>query len=229
MQSTTGKTQSFQPSELRGDQRLLFLGKTASGKTFLARYLLKLAYAKGWRIVIVDPKKDWMGRGLAKKRFGKRPGTVDAPVLVTGFDKTLRCQIIQPVTWDARMDAMAAAIMKEGNTIIYFDEVSQLANANAIPLRMKILFTQGRSLNVGAWSGSQRPVMIPEDVKSQAEVWFIFRLTKKKDREVVEGYVPVEETPELVRKSLPYRYFWFYEDSMSKPVLIAPLKLGRTS
>jgi DNA helicase HerA-like ATPase len=165
----------------------MFLGKTGSGKSFLARYLLKLAYARGWRIEIVDPKKDWMIRLQADGSrklipFGKKPGTVDSPVLVSSFNRELHCQIIQPVQWDKTMDRFADDIMKVKNTIIYFDEVTQLASANSVPLKMRILFTQGRSKNVGAWSGSQRPVRIPEDVKGQAEVWFIFKLTSQKDR-----------------------------------------------
>lgn len=217
----------FQPAELRGDQRLLLLGKTNSGKSFMARYLLKLAFLAGWRIVIVDPKKDWQGRGEEKRAFGgKKPwkeGTVDHPVLVERFNPKLRVQIIQPVSWDKSMDAMAKAIMAVGNVIIYFDEVTQLVKVSAVPQSFKILWTQGRSINVGAWSGSQRPVSIPEDIKSQAEVWFIFRLIKLEDRQVVEGYVP--EAEQIVEKALPYRYFWFYEDSMDAPVLVAPLKL----
>ncbi len=227
---TTGQP-TFQPQELRGDQRVALLGKTNSGKTYLARFLLTRAYGAGWPIVIVDPKRDWQGRGLRKRPYGgkgeNKLGTVEHPVKVNAFNPKLKVQIIHPIEWNEAMDRFARDIMKEGNVIIYFDEITQLVNVHSVPKWFKILWTQGRSINVGAWAGSQRPVQIPEDVKSQAEVWFVFRLSKKSDREVVEGYIPTEEVPEMVDKALPYRYFWYYEDSMDRPVLVAPLQLGK--
>lgn len=45
------------PIEMGGDQRVFIVGKTRSGKSYCARYNLKLAQAAGWRIVIIDPKK----------------------------------------------------------------------------------------------------------------------------------------------------------------------------
>jgi len=190
--------------------------------------MLKLARSRGWRIVIWDPKKDWQGRAKKRTPLGGTgtqwpKGTVDHPVLVTRFDPKLYVQIFQPATWNAACDEFSKAIMAQGTTILYVDEITQLATANSVPLNFKILLTQGRSINVGVWCGSQRPVNVPEDVKSQSEVWFIFRLTKKGDREVVEGYIPVEETPELIEKSLPYRWFWYYSDEIDKPVLVKPL------
>lgn len=222
----------FQPPAIRGDQRLYFLGKTGSGKTFLARHLLKLMFLAGWRIVIVDPKHDWMGRVDQRVKFGGpgtswKLGTVDHPVLVNSFDRRLRVQIFQPVEWDASCDVFAAGVMRAGNTIIYFDELTQLVSANSVPKQFKILWTQGRSINVGAWCGTQRPVSIPDIVKSQAEVWFIFMLTTRRDRETVEGYIPVEETPELVERAVPPYWFWYYEDSLSAPVLVRPLTLRK--
>lgn len=78
-----------QPPPIRGDQRVFFVGKTNSGKSYVARYLLKMMRQAGWRIVIIDPKKDWMGRGEEKREFSsgdkKERGTVDRPVSVNSF------------------------------------------------------------------------------------------------------------------------------------------------
>jgi len=183
--------------------------------------------AKGWRIVIVDPKKDWQGRGKEKKPLAKKPenSTVDSPYLTRVFRPDVPVQLFQPVEWDDSCDAFCAKIMEVGNTIIYFDEITQLVDATRVPMRFKILWTQGRSINVGAWCGTQRPLGIPLVVKDQAELWFIFRIANREDRKVVDGYIPTDETPQLVDQALPYRYFWFYSDVLDKPILYKPLTL----
>lgn len=224
------RPQKFNPPEIKGSQRVFFVGRTNSGKTYVARYLLKCMRQAGWRIVIVDPKKDWMGRGKEMLPFSdgteKQKGTVDKPVYVVAFDPKLYVQIFQPVSWDASMEKVADDIMAVGNTIVYIDEVTQLVTGSHDPPRgLKIMITQGRSINVGVWVGTQRPVNVPILVKDQSEIWFIFRMANRKDREVVEGYVPVEETPELVEKPLPERYFWYWQDTMDKPILVAPLRI----
>lgn len=217
----------FQPPELRGDQRYLFIGKTRSGKSYLARYLLKLARRKKWRIVIIDPKKDWMGRGTERRPFaeGKSKGTVDNPVYVEEFRLDLAVQIYQPVEWGEDVAQFCKAIMEAGNTIVYFDEITQLVSASRVPKEFNVLWTQGAALNVGAWCATQRPRNIPLIVKDQAEMWFMFQISSYDDRKVVEGFIPIEDTPELVLRPLPKRYFWYWEDTMPKPVLVKPLSI----
>ncbi len=216
---------TFTPPPLRGDQRVAFFGQTGSGKSFMARYLLKVARAHGWRIVIVDPKRMWMGRGKTRQAFAEKgsASTVDHPCLVETFRPECFVQLFQPIEWDESCDSFFLAVMEAGNTIVYFDEVTQYATAFSIPRVFNILLTQGRAVNVSVWCGTQRPRGVPENIKSQSELWFIFRIKARKDRETVEGYVPVDETPELVDRPVPLRWFWYYNDAMEKPILVKPL------
>lgn len=219
---------TFQPEKLRGDQRITFIGQTGSGKSVVARLLLKLARVHGWRIVIVDPKKDWM-RYLGKKYeyAEKGLGTVDNPRLVDEFYDKFAVQIFQPLEWDSKCEAFFKAIITCGNTIVYIDEITQLANASIVPRELKIIWTQGRSINVGGWCSTQRPKGIPIIVKDQSEVWFLFRVNSKDDREVVRGYMPIENMPEVVDKPLPKFWFYYWDDSMDEPILVRPLQLER--
>jgi hypothetical protein len=124
------------------------------------------------------------------------------------------------------MEKLSMDIMETGNTIVYIDEVTQLVSgAHDPPQGLKIMITQGRSVKVGVWVGTQRPVNVPILIKDQSEIWFIFRMTNQKDREVVEGYIPVDQTPELIDEPLPERYFWYWEETMPKPILVAPLRI----
>ncbi len=180
----------FSPANLRGDQRLLFIGQTGSGKSVLSRYLLKVARKQGWRIVIVDPKKDWMHYLGKKYKFAEKGhGTVDSPWLVEEFYPKYAVQIFQPV----------------------------------------VIWTQGRALNIGGWCATQRPKGIPIVVKDQSEVWFLFRINSKDDRLVVRGHLPLDETPEVVDKPLPKYWFYYWEDSMPRPMLVKPLNLEKVA
>lgn len=216
----------FEPAKLTGGQRLLFLGQTGSGKSVLARFLLKLARKRGWRIVIIDPKKDWMIYMNKKYKFAtKGLGTVDSPWLVTEFDKRLAVQIIQPHRWNPDIAKFLRDVIAEKNTIVYIDEIAQLASATVVPDEINIIWTQGRSIRVGGWCATQRPKRIPVVVKDQSEIWFMFRVNSRDDRKITEGYLPLEEEPRVVAHALPKRWFWYWEDSMTRPLLIRPLDL----
>lgn len=217
---------TFQPAPLRGDQRVTFIGQTGSGKSVVARYFLKLAREKGWRIVIVDPKKDWM-KYLGKRLpfASKGLGTVDSPWLVEDFYSKFAVQIFQPLEWNDTCKRFFSDVIEVQNTIVYIDEITQLATANNVPKELKIIWTQGRAINIGAWCATQRPLGIPEIIKSQSEVWFLFRVNSKDDREVVKGYIPLEKTPEVIEKPLPKYEFWYWDDTLEHPIHVAPLKL----
>lgn len=215
------------PVKLRGDQRRIYIGKTRSGKSVKARQDLKVARLRKWRIVIVDPKRDWMGRGKERRPYAdeKSLGTVDNPRLVTEFDPSLAVQIIHPVQWDDSVEKFLKAIMVAGYTIVYFDEITQLVTASFVPIAFAVLWTQGGALYVSAWCTTQFPRRIPIIVMDQAEIWYIFRVLRLEDRKTIGEYIPVEETPELVAKPLPVYWFWFWEDTMPKPVLVRPVKM----
>jgi DNA helicase HerA-like ATPase len=220
----------IQPAMLKGSQRITFLGQTGSGKSVLSRSLLKMARQKGWRIVIVDPKKDWMTYlGKPMKLAEKGLGTVDSPRLVSEFQPKLAVQLFQPLEWNSVCESFFKAIIACKNTIVYIDEITQLATATTVPREIKLIWTQGRSLNIGAWCSTQRPKGIPVIIKDQSEIWFLFRINSKDDRKVVEGHMPLDDTPEVVAKPLPKYWFYYWEDSMPAPQLVKPLKLGKVA
>jgi hypothetical protein len=174
-----------------------------------------------------------VGRGDERRPFAetqgkqKSRGTVDSPVLTNVFLPEMAVQIFQPVEWNEQCQAFFSEVMKVGNTIVYFDEIAQLVTASHVPTEFNVLWTQGAAINVGAWCATQRPKNIPVIVKDQAEWWFMFRVINYDDRRVVEGYVPVEDTPEMIDEELPYRWFWFWQDDMERPVLVKPLNIEK--
>lgn len=212
---------------ISGNMRVYLCGKTRSGKSYYARYTLKLAREAGWRIVIIDPKRDWMGRPPDRRPYGQLTkdfrGSVDQPILITTFDPTIAVSIIEPFEWDDRLDKLVQDILECGYTIIYIDEVTQLVSYSYAPKMFTIVYTQGAAAGVGVWAGAQRPRNTPEVMRDQAEVWVVFRVKKYEDRMTISDYIP--NSGELLAEALPPRFFIYYDDSMDGPILFSPLEI----
>lgn len=233
IQENKGKQQTrhVELPPIRGSQRVFIVGKTRSGKTTMARYLLKEVVKSGGRVFIIDPKKDWMGRPPHRVPYGELSkdfrGSIDNPIKIDHFDPSIRVSIYEPAEWDTKLDAIIKRAIEVGYTTIYIDEIKQLVPNTFAPKSLMIAYTQGASAGVGVWGGVQRPKGIPEVMKDQAEVWIVFRVKKMEDRKDISTYV-IEENesmriPALFRRPLQPRWFIFYEDTMNEPVLCMPL------
>lgn len=158
--------------------------------------------------------------GILSRKFR---GSVDAPILVSHFDPTIHVMIICPAMWNDDVDTMLKAILAYGNTLIYIDEITQLVSGAYAPKTLIIVYTQGGAAGVGVWAGVQRPLGIPEHMKSQAEIWIVFRVIKLDDRIAISEYIP--NSDEYLREALPKRWFIFYVDTMDEPILFPPLEV----
>jgi ABC-type oligopeptide transport system ATPase subunit len=227
---------NIQLPAIRGSQRVFIVGKTRSGKSTMARYLLKEVVRTGGRVFILDPKKDWQGRPPHRIPYGQLTkdfrGSVDQPIYMDHFDPTVRVAIYCPAEWDKNIDNILKKAIEVGYTTIYIDEIKQLVPNTFAPKELMIAYTQGAAAGVGVWGGVQRPKGIPEVMKDQAEVWIIFRVKKLEDRIDIASYVE-ENTTEgrrvsaLFRNALQIRWFIFFEDTMTRPVLCMPLVLDK--
>jgi hypothetical protein len=224
--------------KIAGNKRIILNGKTRTGKSTMARYLLNLKANEGWWIVIIDPKRDWMSREENGRRYrvpyGELSkdfkGSVERPIYSDHFDPQVKVMIYEPTNWDANLDAIVDATMAHGYVIVYLDEVRQLGSSSKAPAKMVILYTQGAASNVGCWGGNQRPVGIPEDMKSQAEIWIVFYINKQEDKQKIASYLPYNDSTRwFVGNDLPYYCFLYYDDQMSGPIILPPLQLKGAS
>jgi hypothetical protein len=190
-------------------ERWLLLAKTGSGKTEIAKYLLR-EVAKVWPVVIVDPNELWLGKGKggrASEWAGrKEEGTIDKPHLITQFNPKWRVQCIQPDEDDlSGLEKLCYQLMRAEDRFIYFDETEGIATATQVPRFIRVLWKRGRAHNIGAWASTQVPTGIPRLFKSQSEHRIVLKVGEE-DAKLASSivHVPEEEVNALKR------YEWIY-------------------
>lgn len=199
--------------DIESNERIIAVGKTGSGKTFLMKYLTK----KLKRLMVLDPKAmidpaewrlDWVdGRGLRDLQNGK-----DARLLVRTYDSTEWAEFLT-YAWNA------------GNLVVYIDELYALVDfGRSVPPRiLSQLYTQGRERLVGMWGATQRPAWVPMFTLSESDWFFAFRTQLQDDRkrlaelmgpEVLDP-IPVED---------PHG-FWMYYAQWDNPIYVEQLMI----
>jgi hypothetical protein len=181
--------------------RVIVVGKTGSGKTYLSRKLL----APVSNLVIIDSKGtlgEWAIKDDPIIRLQKR----------LGFrDEDGRIRYIPPAGTRAATrlwyhDLLQVAY-NEGDCIVYIDELFAVAPPNTDPPpALTTLYTRGRERRAGVWSCTQRPTWIPLFALSESDHFFCFRLHLVEDRKRMSAFMgpAVLEVP-------PDKYgFWYY-------------------
>jgi adenylate kinase family enzyme len=174
---------------IRTDERVLFVGKTGSGKTELSKFFL----SKMNRCLIIDPKHMFNLEGYEKRknlpfsnsdfRIIYRPNDND--------DETL-AKLIQKIAY-------------QGDCTIYCDELSTLAEQ--FPESVKRLGNMariGREMNVAVWNSLQRPRWIPRIFLTESEIVFNFNLRSGDDRKYMAEFVG----PEALAQLEPYAFLY---------------------
>ncbi|WP_322510718.1 type IV secretory system conjugative DNA transfer family protein [Chloroflexus sp.] len=179
---------------------MAIIGATGSGKTELARFLLR----NQRRVLAIDPKHtlriDGFRRGWS------------LPILYPDFRLIVRPRRDQ----DAELARLLIEAWRRKNILVYVDELASVTEI--FPLSTQILeeiARTGRERKVGLWVAMQRPRWVPRIFLTEAEVMFIFQLRSAEDRQYVAGYAgDVVEQPVRVPHA-----FW-YVRSGEEPVLL---------
>lgn len=183
--------------EIRGDERVTFVGKTGSGKTYAAESLLRSIP----RLMVLDPK------GMLRGKWGLADWSAKtAKALRKG--ESVRVRVPAPL--DNEWEPYLKAAYEAGGLTLYIDEVYGVIPPGKAPSPyFTALYTRGRELNIGVWAATQRPSRIPMFVLSEAEWSFVFRLLLKKDRErMFETIGIIPNVPPKDRHG-----FWLYHAS----------------
>lgn len=200
-------------------QRAIAVGRTGSGKTTLARYIMAVSPVR-W--VILDRKAD---DGLAK----------DGGAVIERLPEPDECLelledapsiIVRPPPSDFRTGAVDEFILTLHDAVnhigLMVDELLSLQKNGQAGDGLVSWLTRGRSKGQAFLGLAQRPAWISQFLFSEADIIYCMALNKEDDRKRVYDFVGDRR----VMEKLPKRQYWRYavdDDLLQKgaPVTIA--------
>ncbi len=159
---------------LKADERVVFVGATGSGKTELAKHLLRRLN----RVVVLDPKHTFRLEGFTRRKT--------LPLLGKRFQIIYRPDRND----DERLADFLDDLLRIKHVTIYVDELQSLVLR--FPVASEVLtdiVRVGRERFVSVWSSMQRPKRVPIFFLSEAEATFMFNLRRLEDRQYMAEYV----------------------------------------
>lgn len=177
-------------------EHVALIGQTGSGKTTLARELLKL---RTYTLVLVTKPDNFMWPGRWKRVARVRDINLEDN---THF-------LLRPA-YNEQQNEIGAALLKvwsEGGWTVYFDELYYIEQQLKLQEQVVQLLTQGRSLNITAMVGIQRPAWVSRFALSEPTHIFCGRLGDQRDAGTIKSIIGSEYLDMIL--SLP-RYKFAY-------------------
>lgn len=184
------------PISLKTSDRVFICGKTGSGKTYLAHYATRSIN----RLVVLDGKGSLSGWGL-------EPWNSDAERRLLSGEK-VRARVLAPLGIDMTTfwNSVLITCYRAGNVTIYIDELYAVIQPQKPPSsEFFAVYTRGREFGIGVWATTQRPVWVPLVALSEAEHYFMFRLSLAEDRQRLASFMTEE-----VMSTIKDRYGFYY-------------------
>lgn len=162
-------------------QRILVLGKTGTGKTCCAVWHLAQKDFNEEIWIVLNHKGDDLIDSIA----GAHHVDLDFRPTEAGL------YIYHPIpdVNDPEVTQLLWDIHAMGNIGVYVDEGYMIPDRDPA---FQALLTQGRSKGIPMIILSQRPVWLTRFAISESDFFQVFQLGDKRDRETVQGFVPVD-------------------------------------
>lgn len=188
------------------DKRVAIIGRTGSGKTQFATWMLgeRSITTKPWVVF------NFKGDRLIDDIPGTRELTIDANV-----PKAPGLYVMRPLPDEAeRVDEFLWKAWERENVGLYVDEGYMLTGLKGF----RACLTQGRSKNIAMMILSQRPVWMDRFTWSEADYFGVFNLGTGQDRATVREYVP-----RYPLAPLPEYHCLWHDVARDRTVLLRPV------
>lgn len=163
--------------------RAVIVGSTGSGKTYLVREMLKFRRF----VVVLDTKgmMDWSkADGYQLIKSGKKEN--DEKVFQRLQNTTAEKILFKPsARWlrnDEAIEDFFQWIYWRGHTTLYIDELTSIADTHKMPVGYRDLLARGREKGIEVWTSTQRPSGIPQQVLTESENCYCFKLRHPNDK-----------------------------------------------
>jgi len=187
--------------------RTAIMGRTGSGKTAMALFLLARSNFHEKPYYIVDYKGD---NHIAEIDRAKPLDVNERPPTKPGL------YVVRPLPHQQdEMEAWLWHVYNQENAGLYFDEAYMVPDDGAFPA----ILTQGRSKHINSIIISQRPAWISRFVFSEANQFGSFHLNDADDRKKLWRFLPQDK---IVRKRLPDYHSVWYDVDNNDLTLLAP-------
>lgn len=175
--------------------RIFICGKTQSGKTHLAKSLIRKY--KNW--IIYDIKHEYEGFGAIVFSISEL-----LKALSVGCNRI----VFRPKYPNIEeFDSVCAIVYEKLRNILFVvDEVHKVAQKWKIPQNFNSIVTICEAKGIGVISISQRPANVHNDIISQSTIVIAFRMNLQTDAESVH-VIPAEKI-----MSLPQHSFMVYDE-----------------
>ncbi len=191
---------------IREGERASIVGKTGSGKTVLARYMLRGIR----RLVVLDPKPALGKWGLEEWNSDTRKR------LAEGED--VRVRVVLEAGADPRRfwEDVLREVYQAAYLTLYIDEGYGVVSGSQPGEWLQAVWTRGREFEITAIAATQRPRRIPLILLSEAEHFFVFRLLLEADREYMADIIG----PDVAERMPDEHGFYYFHANQERPVYI---------
>lgn len=161
-------------------EHLTLIGPTKSGKSTLARHLLKDARRNGthpWQVVLATKRRDEVLDDFGRDGFERIPEWI-----VTDPDLMRNVMVAPPLSQGIksveqqkrRFRYTLESIFRQGGWLVYLDELRHITNFLGLEREVELLLHQGRSAGITVVGSVQRPRHVPLMAYDQATHLFFW-------------------------------------------------------